>query len=213
MNNFELTRRYWDWAVKNPDKAKPIYAALFLYAVEKCVRLGWKEKFGLPTELAKEAIGVKNYKTYIEALKFLVDEGFIIMYQKSKNQYTANIIGLVNFTKAHTEAHGKALYSHVEKQVQSTVSINNDYNDSNELNDFNAPTLADVVDYAKEYSGVMNFDLQSTVDAAKKGYTHYSNSGWRDKGGNKINNWKNILTASFLREDIIPKKKSDRISV
>lgn len=137
MNNYELTRRYWDWAIENPDLVKPTHTALFFYIIEKCVRLGWKEKFGLPTDFAKEAIGVKNYKTYIASLDFLAENGFIKMFQKSQNQHTANIVGLVNFTnangKAHGKASGKASPNHTAKHVQSTASIDNDYNDNNDV--------------------------------------------------------------------------------
>ena len=112
MNTYELSRAFFAWCYDNPEKVDTNAVALYFYIIEHSNRLGWKEKFGLPSEMAKCAIGVKNYKTYIKALELLVQNGFIKMLEKSKNQYTANIIALVNFTKASPK--------HVPKQVQST---------------------------------------------------------------------------------------------
>jgi len=49
-----------------------------------------------------------------------VDWGFIKWIQKSKNQYTANIIALVKNDNAPTKALDKALSSYHTKQVRST---------------------------------------------------------------------------------------------
>jgi hypothetical protein len=93
--------------------------------------LGWKEKFGLPSQMVMEAIGVKNWRTYSAGLNELIEFGFIKMIQISTNQYSSNIIAIVNFTKADTKALDKALQKHGTKQSQSTVSINKQLN--NEL--------------------------------------------------------------------------------
>jgi hypothetical protein len=131
MNSYDLSRHFWDWAFENPDKVKPIHSAIFFFAIEHCNRLGWKEKFGLPSQMVMEAIGVKNWKTYSHGLNELIDFGFITMIEKSTNQYSSNIIAIVNFTKAHTKAESKALdkalSKHIPKQSpkqgQSIVSI------------------------------------------------------------------------------------------
>ena len=127
MDIYSLSRNYWDYSFENPDKLKPNHAAIYFFAIEHCNRLGWKDKFGLPTTMVMEAVGIKNYKTYHSALLDLVEIGFIKLVEKSKNQYSANVIALVNFTKANTKALGKALSKHdtkhIPKQVQSTASI------------------------------------------------------------------------------------------
>lgn len=120
MNSYELTRPFWDWAYENPEKIKPVHIAVFNFAIEHCNRMGWKQKFGFPSQMTMEAIGVKSYKTYIGALTDLVDWGFIRMIEKSRNQYSANIIELVKYTKATTKALDKALPKHGLKQPQST---------------------------------------------------------------------------------------------
>jgi hypothetical protein len=127
MDIYSLSRNFWDYSFENPDKLKPNHAAIYFFAIENCNRLGWKEKFGLPTTMTMEAVGIKNYKTYHSTLMDLIDFGFIKLIEKSKNQYSSNVIALVNNTKANTKALTKAMSKHdtkqIPKQVQSIVSI------------------------------------------------------------------------------------------
>lgn len=120
MNGYELSRNFWEWSFNNPEKIKPIHSAIFFFAIEHCNRLGWKDKFGFPSQMVMEAIGVKNWRTYSAGLNDLVDFGFIEMIEISKNQYSSNIIAIVDFTKAHTKALDKALQKHSTKHSQST---------------------------------------------------------------------------------------------
>jgi hypothetical protein len=128
MNGYELSRKWFDWCFENPEKTKPIHTALYFFAVEHCNRLGWKHKFGLPTEMAKEAIGVKSWHTYIAAFNDLVEWGFFELVERSKNQYSSNIIALSNFDEALDEALDKALTKHMTKQVRSTYQSNDSIN-------------------------------------------------------------------------------------
>jgi uncharacterized phage protein (TIGR02220 family) len=112
MNYFELCRAWWDFAFENPEKIKPNHSALYLFAVEHCNRLGWKSKFGLPTEMAKDAIGIRSYRTYINTLRDLVQWGLITMVEKSQNQYSANIIALAKFDKSIDRSLDKAMIKH-----------------------------------------------------------------------------------------------------
>lgn len=123
MNSYELSRKWFDWSFENPEKISPNHSALYFFAIEHCNRLGWREKFGFPTEMAKDAIGIKSYNTYVKTLNDLVDWGFIKMIQRSKNQYSANIIALSNFDKALDKALDKAIVKHVTKQDESISSI------------------------------------------------------------------------------------------
>lgn len=120
MNSYELSRCWFDWCFENPDKISPNHTALYFFCVEHCNRLGWKEKFGLPTTMAKEAIGIRSYNTYINTLNDLVEFGFIKMIEKSKNQYSSNIIALSKFNKALDKALDKAFVKHMIKQSEST---------------------------------------------------------------------------------------------
>ncbi|PQJ31099.1 hypothetical protein BST92_03790 [Nonlabens arenilitoris] len=127
-NGYDLSRNWFNWCYENPEKIKPIHTAIYFYAVEICNRSGWKEKFGFPSQMVMESIGIKNWKTYIKALNDLIEFKFINMIEKSKNQHTSCIISLESATVKTTEALNKALskqnQEHVPKQVQCTVSIN-----------------------------------------------------------------------------------------
>jgi hypothetical protein len=130
LDYFKLHRDFWNFAFENPDKIKPNHCALYLFAIEHCNRLGWKQKFGLPSQMTKEAIGIKSHNTYIKTLNDLVEWGFINLIEKSSNQYSANIIALLNFNKAHYKALDRAFIKHntkhSTKQSESTVqSIDN----------------------------------------------------------------------------------------
>lgn len=120
MNGYELSRTWFDWCFVNPDKIKPNHSALYFFCIEHCNRLGWKDKFGLPTTMAMEALGIKSYNTYKQTLVDLVEWGFIKMIETSKNQYSANIVALSNFNKAVDKALDKALIKHASKQSEST---------------------------------------------------------------------------------------------
>ena len=123
MNSYELSRKWFDWSFENPEKISPNHSALYFFAIEHCNRLGWRKKFGFPTEMAKDAIGIKSYNTYIKTLNDLVSWGFIEMIERSKNQYSANIIALSNFDKALDKALDKAIVKHVTKHDESISSI------------------------------------------------------------------------------------------
>ncbi len=121
---YNLSRQWFDWCFENPEKVKPNHIALYFFIIEHCNRMGWKRKFGLPTTMAKDAIGIRSYHTYINTLNDLIEWGFIILVEKSTNQYSSNIVALANFDKAHSKAYDKALTKHMSKhmskQVQST---------------------------------------------------------------------------------------------
>jgi len=121
MDYFKITRTFWDFTFENPEKIKPNHCALYLFIVEHCNRLGWKRKFGLPTTMAKDAIGIRSYNTYINTLNDLVDFGLIEMIEVSKNQYSSNIVAISNFDKALDKALDKASIKHVTKQSESTI--------------------------------------------------------------------------------------------
>ena len=121
MNSYELSRKFFDWTFENPQKITPNHIALYFFCIEHCNRLGWKKNFGLPTTMAKEAIGIRSYNTYINTLNDLVEFGFLIMIEKSKNQYSSNIIALSKFDKALDKALDKAFIKHDTKQSESTI--------------------------------------------------------------------------------------------
>jgi hypothetical protein len=128
MNSYELSRNYFDWCFENPEKVTPNHTAIYFFAIEHCNRLGWKKKFGLPSQMVMDAIGVKNWRTYIKAFNELTEWGFFELVEKSKNQYSSNVIAIVKNTKASTKALDKAMQKHLQKQDKSIVSIDKPIN-------------------------------------------------------------------------------------
>lgn len=117
LTQYELSRQFFDWAFENPHLVKPTHIAVYFFAMEHCNRLGWKEKFGLPTTMSMEAIGIKSYNTYKQSFDDLVEWGFFKVVQKATNQYSAVIIALSKFNKAHNKAYDKALTKHGTKHT------------------------------------------------------------------------------------------------
>jgi hypothetical protein len=120
MDYFNIMRNFWDYCFENPDKIRPIHIAVYCFAVEHCNRLGWKERFGFPTMMVCEAIGIKSVTTYSKALDELEKMKLIKVVEKSKNQWSANVIALSIFDKANNKALDKARGKHVSKHMEST---------------------------------------------------------------------------------------------
>ena len=121
MNVYQLSRSWFDFAFENPNKIKPHHSAIYFFAIEHCNRLGWKKKFGFPTSMVLDAIGMRSYSSYKKHFDELVDFGFIKVVEYSKNQYSSNIIELTFNDKAPDKALDKALIKHSAKQSESTV--------------------------------------------------------------------------------------------
>ena len=181
---YTLYRNFWNFAFANPEKIKPTHVAIFSFAIEHCNRLGWKQKFGLPTSMAMEAIGVCSYNTYSKAFNELVEFGFITLIEKSRNQYSSNIIALSKFTKADTKALDKALLMHGRKQVQSTDESTDsidrqDYNNTS-LQDYNNTNgdVADEINYLEVHQSfadrllLNDLECQAIFEVSEKRVTY-----------------------------------------
>lgn len=120
LNQYELSRRFFDWCFENPEKIHTEHIAIYFFAMEHCNRLGWKEKYGFPSQMTMEAIGIKKHQTYIKYFRELVEYGFIKLIQESKNQYSANIISIQTAMPNSGKALDKALIKHMAKQTEST---------------------------------------------------------------------------------------------
>ncbi len=134
MNTFELSRNWFNYCFENPERIKPNHTAVYFFAIDHCNRLGWKDKFGFPSQMVMEAIGIRSWKTYSNTLNELVEFGFIKMIEKSRNQYSSNIIAIVKNAKATTKALDKALSNHSTKHSRPIVSIDKQYNKEQETN-------------------------------------------------------------------------------
>ena len=119
MNAYDLSREFWNWSFDNPEKVSVNHSAIYFFAIEHCNRLGWKEKFGFPSQMTMDAVGIKKHSTYIRYFNDLVEFGFFKLIQKSKNQYSSNIISLTNAMPKKDEALDKAFVKHGAKQTES----------------------------------------------------------------------------------------------
>ncbi len=119
MTQYELSRNYFDWCFENPDKISPVHTAIYFFAIEHCNRLGWKSKFGFPSQMTMDALGIKKHQTYIKYFRDLVEWGFIILIQESKNQYSSNIISISHAVLKNGKALDKAFTTHAAKQTES----------------------------------------------------------------------------------------------
>ena len=128
MTSYELSRAYFDWSFENPEKVTPNHTAIYFFAIEHCNRLGWKDKFGFPTQMAMDAIGIKKNQTYMKYFNELVEWGFFKMVEKSKNQYSANIITLQSAIPKNGKALDKAIVQHGAKQTEGTGVSNGQSN-------------------------------------------------------------------------------------
>lgn len=122
FNGYELSRQWFDFCFENPEKINPKHTAIYFFAIEHCNRLGWKKKFGFPTQMAMDAIGIKSYNTYIKAFRDIIDWGFFDLIEKSQNQYSSNIIALSKINGSPDKSLDKAFRKHSSKHQRSTLN-------------------------------------------------------------------------------------------
>ena len=121
MNGYNLSRDFYSFKFLNPEKVKAVHSDLYHYIIDLWNRLGQKEKFGLPTSITMECLGIGSYNTYKKALSDLVDFGFLIIILESKNQHQSKIIAISKNDEATDKALDKASKKHVTKQDESTI--------------------------------------------------------------------------------------------
>lgn len=190
MNGYNLSRKWWDFAFDNPEKVKPIHAALYFFSIEHCNRLGWKRKFGLPSEMVKDAIGVKSWRAYIRAFNELEEWGFFEVLERSVNQYSANIISLKGFQKeGNISALDTAIIKHSGKddiepenkpQEKPAPKTPKKTPKKAPIKRFIIPTVDLVKAYCLERKNSIN---------AEQFIDHYTARGWMI-GKNKMKDWK-----------------------
>lgn len=131
MNTFDLSKAWFDWSFENPDKISPSHTAIYFFAIDHCNRLGWKQKFGMPTQMVMDAVGIKKHRTYQKYLNDLIDWGFLELVQKSTNQWTATIISIPCAMPKKDKAMAKAIAMHLQGMGQSKQPPNGHLNKPN----------------------------------------------------------------------------------
>lgn len=128
-SGYSLSRAWFDFAFENQE-CKCTHTALYLWIVELNNRLGWKEKFGLPTSVTMEGLSIGNRGTYKNALDDLERWGFIKVLQKAKNSSTSCIIEVCQFKneQALIQALDQAMTRQSTGIASSTVPIDKQVN-------------------------------------------------------------------------------------
>jgi hypothetical protein len=232
LSGYDLSRDWFDWCYENPELITPTHTAMYFFIIDHWNRLGQKEKFGLPMEMTKDALGIKNYKTFSKVFNNLIEWGYIRLLQKSKNQYSSNIVAMVKNTKATTKALTKARLKHVPKQVHGIVGVDKHSNlitqepnnPSSWRDDFNIYLKEMSTEYLRLKSDKIFLNSQQTyypgIDIAlslQKSVENYWGTpvGWKNKKKTKTENpdwsatFKNAL--SQKQNQVYRKKQSDII--
>lgn len=138
FTGYKLTRTWFDFKFENPGKIKASHTELYFYIIDLWNRLGQKERFGLPTAVTMECLGIGSYNTYKRNLNDLIDFGFIQLIQESKNQHQSKIIALSKFDKATDKALDKAHIKATDKATDDIVKqYNNEQKNNNIINNNN----------------------------------------------------------------------------
>lgn len=135
FTGYKLTRTWFDFKFENPGKIKASHTELYFYIIDLWNRLGQKEKFGLPTAVTMECLGIGSYNTYKRNLNDLIDFGFILLIQESKNQHQSKVIALSKFDKATDKALDKAHIKATDEAIdKATDDIDKQYNNEQKNN-------------------------------------------------------------------------------
>jgi hypothetical protein len=125
QGGYHYHKIWFDFAFENNDLVSPSHTAMYLWFVELNNRLKWIDKFASPASQTMSCTGIKSYNTYKKIFNELVEFGFIKVITESKNQYTACIIAISKFDKAHNKALDKAIgdlpNQNLTTQLQSTI--------------------------------------------------------------------------------------------
>lgn len=204
MTGYELSRAWFDFCFENPEKINPNHTAIYFFAIEHCNRLGWKKKFGFPSQMTMDALGIKKHQTYIKYFNDIVDWGGFTLIQKSRNQYSSNIIS-INAMPENGKALDKALINHRAKQTQSNGQSNssidkqdNNKQDNNKQKKIERPTYEEFKSYALEKEPLLD------LTALKNKFDAWEVNGWKNGNDKKIVNWKSSLLNTL---QYLPKKQ------
>lgn len=198
INGYALSRAWFAYVSENRDKVKPTHTSLFFWCVELWNKLGQPASFGLPTSEAQHHSCLSSHTTFATAINDLIDWGFISVKQKSKNQYTANVISVC--LPKNWQSNLKANEKQSIEQVKSTVDIiepNNTINNKEGVKDktktkkFIIPEFKDVGNYMFAYANKtkeLNVSKEFVAIEAEAFINHNQTTNWIKKG-EKMKDW------------------------
>lgn len=192
MNGYQLTDAWFEFRFQHPDEVSHAHTELYFYLVYHWNKLSQKEKFGLPSAVTMEATGIRNYKTYRNALKDLARFGFIDIVQESVNQHQAMIVAWGKNTKALTETLPEALTKAVTKALPYIVELKNNRTKElkNAKSEFIAPSFEEVKGFFIEHN--------ESLDFLDKCFYYYSDANWTNRDGKKVKDWKRTIKTNWF---------------
>jgi len=186
MNGYELSRTFTNFAFDNPEKISPNHYAIYFFAIEHCNRLGWKDKFGFPSQMTMDAIGIKKNQTYTRYFNELVDWGFFKLIQRSSNQYSSNIISLQSAVPKKGEALDKAIIKHGVKQTEGMGSGNGQSNSTIDKQVNHKPETNKPINYSFD-DFWNNYNNKVGKEAAQKAWNKLTDNDKAKIKGSVIN--------------------------
>jgi hypothetical protein len=166
--------------------------------------------------MACEAVGIKSVNTYSKAFNELVDMGLIKLIQKSKNQWSANVIAISIIDEPIDKALDTALIKHVGQHLQSTcdstdtiIRPNTNYQIPNTNKTEIQNSNIESVENSKRFATPTADELKehfiskgSTEIESLKFYEFYGSKGWM-VGKNKMKDWK-LAASGWIRRNNTP---------
>jgi len=201
---------WFDFCFENPEKISPNHSAIYFFAIEHCNRLGWKEKFGFPSQMVCDAIGIRKTQTFIKYFNDLVEWKFFKLIQKSRNQYSANIISLISAKPKNGSALGKAIVKHGLKQTESIRQSNSPINkqETKEQETKNKKEVDEILLYLNNKLGKKFRTAKGLLKRFSEGYTIEDAKKVIDI---KFNEWsKDELMKKHLVPDTLFSEKFDK---
>lgn len=232
MNTFELSRAFFDYCTNNPDKIKTGTIALYYFIIDHSNRLGWPEKFGLPSQYAMTIIGISRHQTYYSYLSELEAAGFINVVEKSRNQYNSTIISLVNGCAKNATARAQAIVEHAHKRwtgtrtsdgsiiKHKTINIKHKHTNNNKVDSDEQNLVSDKIDFEKLinfFNETFSKSVKVFPEPIKKKYLSLLKKGYskediiiamRKAAGDQFhieNGYKHLTLEFFSRPDKVEK--------
>jgi len=196
MNSYELSRNYFDWCFENPEKISPNHTAIYFFAIEHCNRLGWKKKFGFPSQITMDALGIKKHQTYIKYFNDLCEWGFFELVEKSKNQYSSNIISLIEAMPKNGKALDKAIINHTAKQTETNGQSNSSIDKPITIKPINNNSAIPEWNEFKIYA--LEKEPKVNLNALKNKYDAWVVNDWKNGNDKPIKNWKSALLQTLI---------------
>lgn len=204
-NGYTFSRAWYGFVSENRELVKPTHTALFFWIVELWNRLGQPKSFGLPTSEAQHHSCISSHTTFTTTITDLINWGFLVVNQKSKNQYSANIVSvcLPKNWQSNLKAKAKHYIERDAEQLKSIVDINKPIKPLKiKKVVFTKPTWIDVAKYIYSYLNE-NASKDKIAAEAKNFVDYYESKGWL-VGKAPMKDWEAAARRWFKDKDVKP---------